>query len=122
MTFLKKLGSILLQASAIVTGFAPMFQQSSQAGAIQVVSKDLAELAQIVVQVETVGQALNQAGPAKFAAAAPLVAQVILSSSVLAGRKIHDQALFLRGCGAVGGGMADILNSLHDDVQTESKT
>ncbi len=124
MSFLSKLGSILLKFTEIATGIAPMAEAAlpGQASAIQVVSKDLAEIAQIVVTVETVGQALTVPGAQKFIAAAPLVAQVVLQSSLLTGRTIADPVLFQKGCSELGGGMADILNSLKDHVDTVSKT
>lgn len=124
MTFLKKFGAILLKFTEIFVGLAPMFEGSlpGQAGTIQVVSKDLTAIAQIVLNVETIGQALNQPGPQKLIAAAPLVAQVILQSSILANQSIANPELFQKGCGEIAGGMADILNSLKDDVDTQSKT
>ncbi len=124
MTFLKKLGSILLQATEMWAGFAPVITQTlpGASGPIAVVSKDMAAIAQIVVEAEAMGQALAQPGTAKLAAAAPLVAQIVLQSSIMADRKIADPALFNKGCGELAGAMADILNSLHDNIDTTSKS
>ena len=119
MGFLKKLGSILLKATEIITGFAPLLNQVALGGAI---SHDLEQIAGIVVQAEVMGQVLGQPGVQKLMAAAPVVAQVILRSSLLAGRQIADPALFQRGCSEIAGGMADILSSLKGDIGTESKT
>ena len=124
MGFLAKLGGILLKVTEIAAGIAPIASSSfpSQAGPIQVVSHDLAQIAQIVVEIETMGQVLSIAGPQKLQAAAPLVAQIILQSTLLANRKIADPAGFQKGCGEIAGGLADILNALKDDIDTQSKT
>lgn len=123
MTLLKKIGQLILEGAKIVGGFAPMIEAvlPGQAATVQVVSADLAQLATIVTQVEAVGQAINQPGTLKLTAAAPLVAQVILSSSVLVGKQIANQALFNQACTEFGGAMADLLNSLDaNGVQAET--
>lgn len=117
MSFLKKLGAVLLKATEIAAGIYPFVPQAQQ-GTYQVVSKDLSEIANLVVEVEAVGQALGQPGAQKYAAAGPLVAQVILQSSVMAGKTIADPVMFQKGCAEIGGGMADILNALKPDVPT----
>ncbi len=124
MTFLKKLGQILLQATEIVTGFSGLAQQfmPGSSGVMQVISKDLAAIAQIVAEVEAIGQAMNLAGPQKLSAASPLVAQIILQSSLLVNHKIADEVLFKKACSELAGGMADLLNSLKDNIDTTSKT
>lgn len=123
MTFLKKLGSILLKATQIAAGIAPFAEAllPNEAGKIQVASQDLAQIATIITQVETIGQALGQPGTAKLTGAAPLVAQVILQSSILANHKIANPTLFQQGATKIADGMADILNSLQDQVQTIDK-
>lgn len=59
-------------------------------------------------------QGMSGADKAKYLA--PLVAQIVLSGSIVSGKKIANQPLFLQGCGNLGGAMADILNSLHEDA------
>ena len=124
MTWLKKIGEIILKGVEIASGIAPMVSAAlpGSAGPVQVVSQDLAQIASIIQDVEVMGQALQQAGPQKLQAAAPLVAQVILQSSVLANHAIANPALFNQACTEIAGGMADLLNSLKADVQTISKT
>lgn len=124
MTFLKKLGSILLKVTEIAVGFSPIVQQllPGSATTVATVSKDLAQIADIIVQAEAMGQALGQAGAQKLIAATPMVAQIILASSILANHKIANPGLFQQGCTSIASGMADVLNSLKDDVQTEGKT
>lgn len=120
MKFLTKLGSILLKATQIVTGIAP-FIPSAQQGAYTIISRDLEQVSQIIAQVEVFGQVLGTPGPDKLKAATPAVAQIILQSSLLANHKIADPVLFKAGCTKIADGMADVMNSLHDNIDTVDK-
>lgn len=124
MKFLTRLGQILLKGVEIVSGFGPIigtvYPQS--AGPITIIQHDLEAIAAVIAQVEAFGQVLGLPGPQKLLAAVPMVAQVILKSTILVGRKIADPALFQVGVKKVADGFADILNSLKDDIDTESKT
>ena len=71
-------------------------------------------------EVETIGEALSLEGPQKLTAAAPLVSQIILRS-VASDRKIKNRELFQQGVEKISGGMADILSSLEDKVEAESR-
>ncbi len=125
MPFLKKLGTVLVKATEIWFGFSGIAGalNPGAAGVIQKVDASLTQIAQIIIEVETIGQKLAIAGPQKLTAAAPLVAQVILQSSLLVGHKIHDEALFNKACGEIAGGFADLLNSLDENgVKTTDKT
>jgi hypothetical protein len=117
MTFLSKLGGILLKGIAIATGFAGVVQQTvpGSSGVIQKVSQDLAQIAQLVVTAEALGQLKGLSGPDKAKAAGPLIAQVILQSTIMTGQKIATPELFNQGCVEIAGGVADVLNSLHPD-------
>jgi hypothetical protein len=124
VTFLKTLGSIILKATQIVLGFAPIAQSAfpSQAGTIQTVEDKLQQIANIIVQTEAIGQALTLTGAQKLTAAAPLVAQEILSSSLLVGHQIADAAKFQTAVSGIASNMADLLNSLKADaIQTQNK-
>jgi hypothetical protein len=125
MSFLKKLGSIILKVSEIVIGFGPaaamLIPGTKDDKIIQTISVDLAQIAQIIAQVEVFGQALSLPGAQKLQAAAPAVAQVVLQSSIMVNHKIANPALFQTGCTKVADGMADILNSLKADVPSENK-
>lgn len=124
MTFLKRFGEIALKCIAIAGGFAPLVQAAvpdSAKPTVALVASDLALVADIITKTEVMGQALGIAGPDKLKAAAPLVAQIILSSSVLAQHEIANPALFQQGCASVASGMADVLNSLKDKVETVNK-
>lgn len=119
MAFLKKLGVVLGRATQILTGVAPFFPQYNKETAIAMNS--LNQIAGIVVTVEAVGQALNLPGADKLKGATPLIAQLILQSDLMVGKKIDNHALFMQGCMKLGDGMADILNSMDDKVDTEDK-
>lgn len=123
MTFLKKLGSVLLKATQVIVGL----QQgglipAGAAGAVAKVVSDLEAIYAAVVQAEVMGQVLGTPGADKLRAVTPMVAQIILQSSIVANRKIANPALFSAGCAQIGAGMADILNSFDGEVKTVDKT
>lgn len=125
MTLLAKIGGIIVKGLAILTGVAPIFQSAvpGASGTISTVTSDLTQISTIITEVEAMGQALAIKGPDKLKAAAPLVAQVILQSSLLVNHKIANQALFTQACTEIAGGMADLLNSLDSgNVSSQSKT
>ena len=115
MTFLKKVGQIIVRGAAFVSGFVPLIQavKPDASGVIQTVSADLAQLAQIIVQVEAMGASLGLPGQDKLRAAAPQIAQILLQSSVLAGKPISNGPLFTQGATKIADGLADVLNSVH---------
>lgn len=123
MKFLTKLGQILVKATQIVTGFGPIVQQfvPSSVDAVTEVTSDLNLIAQVISNVEAVGQVTGLTGPDKLKAATPLVAQAILASSLLAKHQIANATLFQQGAQKIADGMADVLNSLKDDINTEDK-
>jgi len=125
MTLLKTIGSIIAKGLQIVLGFAPIAQATfpAQAGTIQTVEDKLQQIAQIVVQTEAIGQALSLTGAQKLTAAAPLVAQEILSSSLLVGHVIANPTLFQQSASDLASAVVGILNSLKADaIQTQDKT
>jgi hypothetical protein len=77
----------------------------------------------VITMVEAIGQAASvpMPGAEKLKVATPLVAQIILSSSMLAQHKIGDEVLFRQGCTSIASGMADVLNSLHGNPETINK-
>lgn len=116
MTFLSKIGSLILKGISLWFGFAPVVGQQLPGGAgiVQRITKDLAEIANVIIAVEAVGQLKGMPGPEKAKAAGPLVAQIVLQSTILAGKKIAKPDLFNAGCVNIAGGVADVLNSLHE--------
>ena len=123
MSLLQTLGKIFITGEKIVEGILGVAQQEFPGikGEVQIISKDLAQIANAIVQVESFGQILNTPGVDKLKAVVPAVSQVVMASAMLAGRKISDQPLFLRGCTKVADGIADILNSADAHVETDTK-
>ena len=126
MSFLKKLGQVILNVTGIVTGFGPLIAAlipgNKDDKIIQIVSADLTQIANIIQQVEVFGQALGLPGADKLKGSAPAVAQIILQSSLMINKKINNPVLFKQGCTKIADGMADILNSIPDNnVQIEDK-
>lgn len=117
-SFLSKLGGVLLKgvqiAIGVATNVAPFLPPAAQAVEQHVVS-ELTQIGGIIGSVEAAGQALSLGGPDKLKAATPLVAQAIISSSLLVGKKIANPDLFNQGAKKVADGMADILNSIPPD-------
>jgi len=119
VTFLKKLGMVIVDGAAIAVGLQPIIQPmlGSAKPAVTTVTNDLSSIAQLVTMIET---ALHgQAGTAKLQALIPLVKSVISTSELVSGKKIANEALFTQGCTEVGQGVVDILNSIS---QNEVKT
>lgn len=123
MGFLANFGRILLKFTAIAAGVAPLVSAAvpQASGAITLALSELQQIASIVQQAEVFGQALALPGAQKLTGAAPSVAQLILQSAILVGRKIKDPARFQRGVTAITSGMADVLSSLDEKVQTDDK-
>jgi hypothetical protein len=116
MTFLAKLGSFLAKGIALLTGLGPLilplFGSKAQAasGIAGTIVNDLTAIGQVVVSAEAIlGPGT---GPAKLAAAAPLVANIIKTSELVSGHKIANEALFIQGCTDATNAVAEILNSL----------
>ena len=114
MTFLKKLGLILLKATELIAGFGPITFPNNK-GAVQTLVTDLSQIAQMVVTVEGIGASLNIPGNQKLQAISPLVAQLILQANFMDGQKIKNENLFRDGAQHIAQGMAEVLNSLHED-------
>lgn len=117
MSFLSKLGQIINIGEQLFLGFAPTLQQDfpKAGGVIQTISADLSAVGDLVTTGEAIAQLKGMSGADTAKALGPLVAQVILKSTLVAGKKIADQAKFNAACIAIGGDVADVLNSLHED-------
>lgn len=118
MTFLSKLGGIIATVAGLFAGFGGVIQKQwpGSSGIIETVSKDIAEVGNIVAEVEAFGQLKGLSGADKAKMAGPLVAQVLLSGSLLSGKKIADPIAFQAACVTIAGGVADVLNSVHPDA------
>ena len=124
MTFLKKLGQVLLKVVALAAGIGPVimpFLGSGKASQVTgTVVNDLTSIGQVVVQIETALVAVpNSTGAQKLQAALPLVSNIIATSEMVAGKKIANQALFTQACTEFTQATVDLLNSIHpDEVKT----
>lgn len=127
MGFLKRLGQIALQLTTGINTFGPIVKQftnDKDDARIDRLTDKVKEFTDVVIAIEAVGQVAGLDGPAKMRAAAPLIAQVVLKSDFMAGKKIADATLFQQGCQRIGSGFADVLNSLKENegVETHSFT
>lgn len=119
VTFLKKLGQIALAIGKVVPIAGPILSAiipgTADDAIIARASQEVDRFTKIIVDVEMMGAALSLAGPDKLTAATPLIAQLILQSSTVAGRDISDPALFKSGCAQIASGFVAVLNSLQSD-------
>lgn len=123
MSFLAKIGGIVLKGIAIASGFMPLVQQQfpQTSGAVTQFQGTLSKIAAIVVSIEAIGQLKGLPGAEKAKAAGPLVAQAILTSSLMVGQRIDNPTLFNQGCINIAGGVADVLNSLKPEGVKETQ-
>lgn len=112
MTFLKKLGLALAKGLQIVTGLGAAGVQIPYG---QKITDTVQRLLDVIITTEALSVALGTPGPEKLKAAAPLVAQELLQAGPLVGKKIAKPELFQQGATKVADGLADVLNSLHED-------
>jgi hypothetical protein len=124
MTFLKKLGEIIAQGSKIAGMILP-FIPNVRNLPVERITDTLNAIINVIVQVEAIGAVFNKngsemTGEDKLKAATPLVAQIILQSDVVSGKRIENQTLFMTGVKKITNGVVDVLNSLKDEVTTES--
>lgn len=120
MTFLKKLGAILLKGAALAAGLGPLLAPvlgSKVAGYIGTAANDFTLIGSKIVEIEV---ALNgKTGAEKFAAARALVAGIIRTSELVSGKEIADETVFQKGVDEITQGVVDILNSIkHDEAKT----
>jgi hypothetical protein len=114
VTFLKKLGTILLKVIGTVTGFAPLLNQYVDTSKVAPKIEDkLNQVLNIVITAEQMFAAagVEQSGSQKLAAASKFVAQAIQQADVLVGRKPQNEALFTDASTRLTAALADILNS-----------
>lgn len=117
LTFLKKLGQILVKVIQVETGIGPIIQpllgSGKAATTINTVTNDLTSIGQIIVQIETAFAAIpNSTGAQKLQAAIPLVGNIIKTSELVVGKKIANEALFTQAIQEYTQATVDLLNSL----------
>lgn len=118
MGWLKRVGQIALQIVVGIDTFGPMIKAIASDRVdrvVDVVGDKTRQFVQVIAHAEMFGQALGLTGADKLTAATPAMAQVILSSDAMIGRKIKDPEKFKAGVAQITAGWADILNSLDDN-------
>lgn len=122
MTFLKRLGNILIQATSVIAGFGPFVVKTTPTDkddkALPIVIDTLSHVASLVVTAEAMGQAIQVPGPQKAKMVAPLIAQAILQSQFAYGQKIakDKEGDFLSASERLGAALADALNCFEDST------
>lgn len=122
MTFLKKLGLIVTKIGAAAVGLEPLIHGMLPAAAQAIEARvigSINQLAGIIVQAEAIGNVLSLPGADKLKIATPLIANEIVQSALLVGKKIAKPELFQQGSQKIADGLADVLNSLHEDGAKE---
>ena len=125
MTFLKKLGVILLKVVGVVAGAEPLIQPLLGSGATATktatVTNDLTAIGSVVTQIETAFAAIpGSTGAQKLQAATPLVGNIIKTSEMVVGKKIANEALFTQAIQEYTQATVDLLNSLDQSNITTS--
>ena len=127
MGWLKKAGLIIGQVTAMVVGLGPIITAFTPTkkddAALPIIADSLNQVAGIITTVEAMAGALATPlpGTEKLKMATPMVAQIILASSLMARHKIADPVKFQAGCASIASGMADVLSSLKDNVEVIDK-
>jgi NADP-dependent 3-hydroxy acid dehydrogenase YdfG len=125
-SFLKKFAADVINVAGVVSGIGPIFAKALPAAAGQAVTTGINDFEQVATIVQTIEVGAESLQPGmtdaqKVAAMTPSVAQVVLQSSILAGKKIANQALFTQGCQELSQGMQDIMNSIDESAATVTK-
>jgi len=119
MTFLKKLGLIVLKIVGIASGVMPLVEAAIPQTAGTAAAEDkLAKSFDVIVTVEQAFAAAFGAdakkGSDKLKAAVPFVAALIQKTDLLIGKHPKDEALFADAVTRLTAALADILNSYGD--------
>lgn len=120
LTFLKKLGQIILQVGGVATGLYPLVQPLLGSGKAATVAgtgvNDLTQIAKLVIQIEAAfGAVPGMTGAQKLQALVPLVKNIITTSEIVVNKKVANDELFSKGCTEIAQGVVDVLNSIHPD-------
>jgi len=114
MTWLKKIGTVILKIIGIWTGFSPLVQ-----AVVPSAREYIGEVTKITGVITTVEQMFAKVfgvdaklGSQKLQAATPYVAQIIQASEFMVGKKIQNETAFEAACAKITSDFADLLNSL----------
>ena len=118
MTFLSKLGKVLLKVAEIATGFAPLVNQyiPQTKEVTPKIEDKLNQALNVVVTAEQMFESagLQKSGSQKLAAASKFVTQIVQQADLLVGRHPKNEALFADASTRLTAALADILNSYGD--------
>ncbi len=118
MNWLKRIGQAALAGVNIIPVFGPiaaaLIPGDKDDKILATIQGSLIDIQQIILNAEVFGAALTLTGEQKLKGAIPAVAQVILHSSIMAGKPPANQALFLEGVQDMTNAMVKILNSRGD--------
>lgn len=118
MTWLKRIGQVVLKGAQIIIGVQNMLPPNIL-GTIQTIETVLSRALQVIVDVEAMGAALGLNGTQKLQAAVAAGADIFLRWSATLGHKIANPVLFREGVTSVMDGLVKIANSWEDDVDTK---
>ena len=117
--WLKKLGQKIAEGQAVVDVFSPAIKlaipgdkDDKVLDQISSVSKDLTMIANVVVDVEAASNIVAMTGEQKLAVATPKVIQILLTSSMMAGKEVQDADLVRQGAADIAQGMVKFLNGI----------
>lgn len=116
MTFLKKLGTVILRIIGISNAVLPIIEQAAPQSAP--IADRLTQAFNVVVTTEQMFTAAfgpdAKKGSDKLKAATPFVAALVQQIDLVAGRKPKDETLFADASTRLTSALADILNSFGD--------
>lgn len=126
--FLKKLGMVLAKGLGAVSGldaikpFIPAKFKAYVDRFESPVVDTMKDLQDLIVTIEAVGVSTGMGGPQKFAAIAPLAANVIAQSSLVAGHPVADENMYKAGVADIVNGIVKVLSSLKDKPAADSSS
>lgn len=111
MSFLKRVGGLILKGLAIAKGLLPYVEEAVVTAAPQTIG--IFEIINSSIQdAEVIGQALGKPGPEKFQIALPLVGADLLKYTKDLGHKVKDESLFNKAVQEFTQASVDLQNSL----------
>lgn len=123
LKWLSKVGAAIakgLQYVGPLAGIVQLTPSKKDDQVVAVVQGEMEQLAGVIVTIEAAGQVIGAGGPQKLQMAAPLIANAITRSSLMVGKNIANEGLFIQGSTKIADGLADVLNALDDAAAPQS--
>lgn len=119
MTFLKKLGEVVLKIIGIASGVMPLIQPAlpaSAQGVVSTVEDKLNKSLGVIVTAEQMFAATGavKAGSAKLQAAKPFISQLMQQTELLVGKTPKNEQAYETAITNLTSAFADVLNSYGD--------